>query len=166
MEAVTVCCICDSTFVLVCFVSETTIASVVALSAISLIERESSSTVTFNSCMDFACTDAESYIPTDRLLVVSDCSDTLSEISWISYNIPRMESRKCRTLLPICPISSLPLTLTSTVKSPSAIVVIVLVSLRTGLTTRCIIRSTKTTRTKRATTAITTIFVRRLLTSA
>ena len=94
------------------------------------------------------------------------CSLNWLEILCISFSISRIDAINCLTLPPISAISSCPFTWTSTVKSPEDIVVIALVILLTGRIIIFTTRSISTQSSNIKTSPITTIFVRKALTSA
>ncbi len=126
------------------FVSSTSIASVVALCAISPTDCESCSTVLLSSFIDVFCSLEASNICPDTSLLLSACLCNLSETLSIEAIIEDIVAINFSTHLPITPISSLLFVWLETVKSPLVIVLITSVSFFTGFITIWIIRSNST----------------------
>ena len=103
--------------------------------------------MSLSSRIDLDCISAAVFISPDTFLLETACSFNRTDTSPIWDIIWRIARINFCMLCPITAISSWPLTLTDTVKSPEAICVIALVIFFTGLTTTLVILSTRTQRT-------------------
>ena len=96
--------------------------------------------------MDWDWTFAADCISLDTLSLASACVPSFPEMSPMDAIICFMDAIKRSTLRLISAISSLPLLLTDTVKSPSVSALMTFVSFRTGAITTCVVRSITTHR--------------------